>query len=82
MSATFLPRRWATLRADAEVQASAKGKLILGLPILARAFRVPNCEILLAQHHDAGFDADITATVYAIALRDAAAAVAEQSHSR
>ena len=74
--------RWATLRADQGDQASAKGKLILGLPILARAFRVPNCATLLAQHHDAGVDADLTATVYAIALRDAAAAVAVQIHSR
>ena len=68
--------RWAVARAGPELQAHAKDKLILRLPTMAEAFRVPNWEALVSKHHDPGVDAELGALVYAMAMQDARATAA------
>ena len=61
--------RWVLTQAGEQVQENETARHFLGLAKISRMLQVPECEVLLAQHHDAGTDAKLTSLVYASLLR-------------
>jgi hypothetical protein len=57
---------WVQTRA--QVDDNSTHKHFLGLKTMARMMPIPNCDALIAQHHNAGADAHITCLIYATLL--------------
>ena len=61
--------RWTLMRSGMQVQETETAKHYLGLSKMATLLRIPNCEALVGQHHNAGADAHITCLIYASVLQ-------------
>ena len=58
---------WVQMRAH--VQDNATYKHFLGLKTMAKMLEIPECDALIAQHHNAGADAHIACLIYGTVLR-------------
>jgi DNA polymerase III epsilon subunit-like protein len=65
--------RWVLMNAGEQVQEDETARHFLGLKTISRTLKIPDCESLVAQHHDAGTDAKLTCLVCASVLQRAAA---------
>ena len=65
--------RWVLMSAGEQVQENETARHFLGLKAISRTLKIPDCESLVAQHHDAGTDAKLTCLVYSSVLQRAAA---------
>ena len=63
--------RWVLMNAGKQVQENETARHFLGLKTISRTLKIPDCESLVAQHHDAGTDAKLTCLVYASVLQRA-----------
>ena len=61
--------RWVLMRAGREVHGKETAKHFLGLKAMAGLLPIPDCETLIAQHHNAGADAHITCLIYVTVLQ-------------
>ena len=89
LQATDLCRTWRRIaenaplsgwvQTQAQVESSTQ-KRYLGLKPMARMLPIPDCDSLIARHHDAGADAQITCLIYITVLRIAAAQCDTETH--
>lgn len=61
--------RWVQMRAGKEVHPNETQKSYLGLSKMANMLAIPDCDTLIAHHHDAGADAHITCMIYVTVLK-------------
>ena len=71
--------RWAQMRAGQQVQENETQRQFLGLKAMAKMLPIPDSDVLIAQHHDAGADAHITCLIYVTVLRIVPTELVDQS---
>ena len=69
------------MRAGRQVQENETQRQFLGLKAMAKMLPIPDCDMLVARHHDAGADANITCSIYVTVLRIVSTEIMDQQHT-